>query len=458
MKDIADTICALSTPQGRSGIAVIRISGKKCFSIINALFIPKHKKTSLEHRTAVIGKIVRPSDRLEFDDAVVTCFHAPNSYTGEDLAEVSLHGSPILISTLLDALVESGARPAEPGEFTMRAFCNGKMDLTQAEAIHDIIEAKTLFQAQTAGRQHDGAVSKEIKIIKDLLIDIIVNMESAVEFVEDALQTDSREDLASKLKETQSRIKRWVESYRKGRVVQAGFSMAIIGLPNVGKSSLFNALLEKNRSIVTDIPGTTRDTVSDYTSIQGIPVHLLDTAGLHHSEDLIERMGIERSQQAIVDADAILFVIDAGREPSEQDFQLKTYIPSNNCIHVFNKSDLPKRWSKEDQDTLTGNGKSLEVSAKKGQGIEELRALILDTILGELPTEGLLITNLRHCRALETAEKHLETAALTLNQGLSEEFILLDLHKSLESLGEITGETHIEDLLTEIFSRFCIGK
>jgi tRNA modification GTPase len=460
MKNSTDLICALSTAVGRSGIAVIRLSGNHCQDIVRKIFIPKKRCQDLEPRLSIVGKIFDLNNGNELDEAVVTCFHEPHSYTGEDMAEFSIHGNPVIIAALLDSLCSLGARLAEPGEFTMRAFLNQKLDLTQAEAVNDIIMAKTLFQAQIAGRQRSGSLAQQLRSTKDELLDIIVNLESAIEFAEENLQTDSRKDIERKIEEIGSNLQKWIESYRKGRIIHDGIRMAVIGRPNVGKSSLFNSLLAQNRSIVTDIPGTTRDTVSETMSIEGIPIHLLDTAGIHQTENIIEQIGIERSQQAISDTDVILFVVDAGREASKQDFDLKNQMANSNCIVVFNKCDLSCIWSAEDKKKISGDWKYHEVSSKTGMGIEELRSIIIGTILGtsRLSQDGIMITNMRHCHALEHAEMHLQKAANTFKNLLSEEFALLDLQKCLEYLGEITGETYIEDLLDEIFSKFCIGK
>jgi tRNA modification GTPase len=460
MKDPADTICALSTAPGRSGIAVVRLSGPQSFLLFHKVFAAKRPFEVLPSRTAMLGQIVDPRQGLEIDEAMATCFPAPHSYTREDMIEFSLHGSPVLIAALLDSLCALGARLAEPGEFTMRAFLNGRIDLTQAEAVRDIIDATTLYQAQVAGRQRSGALAQQLRPVRDLLVDIIVNLESAVEFVEDDLSTASREILEKQLGQTRQRLREWIHSFRQGRIIRDGFSMAVIGRPNVGKSSVFNALLAQDRSIVTEVPGTTRDLVSEYTSIGGIPVRLQDTAGIHHSEDHIERLGMDRSLRAIADADAVLFVADTSRPPEPQDFRLKQQLDDLSCIAVMNKSDLASQWSPEDRKEFAGRWACVEVSAKTGRGIGELRGAILDGILGAggISQDGIVITNLRHCHTLEAVEKDLAGAAAALQQGFSEEFVLIDLHHGLQKLGEITGETHVEELLADIFSRFCVGK
>jgi len=460
MGRLEDTICALSTAPGRAGIAVVRLSGPGCFSALDEVFRPDAGDAEPVPRRLILGCIADPKSGEVLDQALVTRFPAPNSYTGEDVAEISLHGSPVLVSALLERLCSIGARLAEPGEFTMRAFLHGRMDLTQAEAVHDVICSTTLYQAQVAARQRAGEISRSLKPVEKGLIDVIVQLESSVEFVEDDLPLESRARLGEKLKGTAEELGVWMDSFRRGRVVRDGFSMAIVGKPNVGKSSLFNALLRQERSIVTEIPGTTRDLVSEFTSLDGIPVRLVDTAGVRRSEDRVERLGVDRSIQAIADADAILFVADLGGACSGEDEELRVRMVDLQCIVVLNKRDLPSRWSEEQKAAFAGAWPRVEVSAKTGEGIERLRSEILRHLFGDSAgaRDGILITNLRHCQCLEAAQAHLARAARALDDGLSEEFPLADLHAALGKLGQITGETGVDDLLREIFSRFCIGK
>jgi tRNA modification GTPase len=460
MKDLADTICALSTPPGRSGIAVVRMSGQQSFSILRQISVKMIKREDPPHRSVVLGRIVDPRSGFEIDEAVVCCFPSPQSYTSEDMVEFSIHGSPVLIAALLDCLCSLGARLADPGEFTMRAFLRGRIDLTQAEAVHDIINATTLYQAQVAGRQRSGVLAKNLQPIREALIEIIVNLESAVEFVEEDLAPVSRETVVGQIEQAREQLRNWVNSYRKGRVIREGFSMAVVGRPNVGKSSVFNALLAHDRSIVAEMPGTTRDLVSEITNLGGIPVRLQDTAGIHASEDHIERLGIDRSLQAIADADAVLLIADTSCSLSRQDFELRNQLNGLSCIAVINKCDLSSHWTDDEKRLFVGEWPCVEVSAKTGSGIEELRAAILNGIFGAAETgqNGILITNLRHCHILEAAEIKLAKAASVLDKGLSEEFALVDLHEALRELGVLTGETQVEDLLTEIFARFCVGK
>jgi len=457
MSNLHDTICALSTAPGRAGIAVVRLSGPESFPLVRKIFIADGPEGEPAARRVTLGTIVEPGSGGSLDRALVTRFPAPGSYTGEDVAEISLHGSPVLVAALLEHLCSMGARLAEPGEFTMRAFLNGRMDLAQAEAVHDVIQATTLYQAQVAARQRAGQISRELGPIEKALMDVIVQLEAAVEFVEEDLTLDSRAALAGKMESISGGMRQWIDSFRRGRIVRDGFSMAIVGKPNVGKSSLFNALLRQDRSIVTEMPGTTRDLVSEFTSLEGIPVRLLDTAGVRASGDKVEQLGVDRSLQAIADADTILFVVDVSLKPDGEDEDLRRRLQGLSCIVVLNKCDLAGRWTDSEKNLFAGEWPRLEASAKTGAHIDLLQKEILDHLFGA-QRDGILVTNLRHCRCLESAEEHLRRAASALHEGISEEFVLVDLHAGLQELGAITGKTSTEELLGEIFSRFCIGK
>jgi tRNA modification GTPase len=435
------------------------MSGTKSLAIFRKAFKSKLVGDAIPSRHALLGHILDLRNGSVIDEAIGVFFPAPHSYTGEDMAEFSLHGNPILVAALLDILCQMGARLADPGEFTLRAFLHGKIDLTQAEAVRDIIGATTLYQAQVAGRQQSGELAQQLRLVKEQLVNIIVDLESAVEFAESELPVASREILIGKIDLIRQQLREWINSYGRGRIVKEGFNMAVIGRPNVGKSSVFNALLAKDRSIVNEVAGTTRDLVSEYTNLGGIPVHLVDTAGIRQSSDRVEKMGIDRSMQAMVDANAILLVVDSSRLRSKHDWILKEKLGGLSCIVVMNKSDLAVHWSSEEKREYAGEWPSVDVSARTGSGIEQLRSAILSNLLGSsAQQEGILITNLRHYRNLEEAEKNLEQGGEALIEGLSEEFALMHLHAGLRKLGEIMGETHVEDLLDEIFSKFCIGK
>ncbi|MBM3789844.1 MAG: tRNA uridine-5-carboxymethylaminomethyl(34) synthesis GTPase MnmE [Acidobacteria bacterium] len=455
-----DTICALSTAPGRSGIAVVRISGAGSLDLAKKVFRPLRAGAGLSPRTAVSGRVIDGPEGRELDQGIVVYFPAPRSYTGEDVVEISLHGSPVLVSRLLEQLCSHGARLAEPGEFTMRAFLAGKLDLVQAEAVRDVIEARTLYQVQLAQRQRSGEVSRRLAPMQEVLVEAIVALESAVEFVEEDLPLESREGLAGRLGAMEEELAGWLDGFRRGRLVRDGFSMAVVGSPNVGKSSLFNALLHQERSIVTETPGTTRDLVSEHTSLEGIPVRLVDTAGVRESTDSAERMGVNRSWQAIADADALLWVLDGSRPPSAEDRQLRERLAELPCIVVINKADLPKTWSEARASEFAAGRARVTVSARSGAGLDALRAEIMRHLLGDdrVERDGVLLTNVRHFLAVEEACRDLRRAIEALTGGVSEEYVLVDLQLALRYLGSITGETTTEDLLDRIFSKFCIGK
>jgi len=451
--DINDTICALSTPPGRSGIAVLRLSGADCLRILELIIGNKLP----EPRKAALRRLADPRSGEEIDEALVTFFKAPHSYTGEDMTEIYTHGNPAIITALLDTMSYLGARLAMPGEFTMKAFLRGRMDLAEAEAIHDLIQARTLYQARIAGRQRNGALAKELQPAKDKIIEVIVNLESAVEFDE---ETVSRETYFELLGGAARHVEKLIHSFRKGRLVREGFTLAVVGAPNTGKSSIFNALLGRERSIVADIPGTTRDMVSEETAIGGIPVRIEDTAGLRDGGEEIEKQGIERSRRAAADADEVLFVVDASRSLTEEEYVLRKQLKAATGIVVMNKRDLPASVTEKEKFEFSNSWPYIDTSAKTGQGMGDLQSLILKRLSGgeETGRDDFLITNLRHCQALEKTLESLEKGTGALQKGLSEEFALFDLRKALDALGEITGETHVENLLDEIFSRFCIGK
>ena len=460
MVDLTDTICALSTAHGRSGIALVRLSGPDCFKILARVFSPARPDAEMTARMAVLGHVFDPRTHEQLDETLVTCFQNPHSYTGEDIAEISVHGSPVIVAHLLEYLCGQGARLAEPGEFTLRAFLHGRMNLAEAEAVRDVIEAQTLYQLQVASRQRSGELSRKLEPLKRGLTDIIASLEAAVEFVEEDLALEGRDLLAAKLEGILEEVGRWIDSFRRGRIVRNGFSLAVVGRPNVGKSSVFNALLAEERSIVTEVPGTTRDLVSEIVSIEGIPVRLIDTAGLREGQDPVEQLGVERSLRALSDVDAVLLVLDPNRPWCAEDEQVRRRLTELSCLAVFNKSDLAAVWTDQEKRRFEAIAADAEVSALTGAGIESLRRSIHDHLIGDSGRErdGVLITNLRHCQCLEAARQQLTAAAAALRAGLSEEFALTDLHRGLRKLGEITGETTVEDILGQIFSRFCVGK
>jgi tRNA modification GTPase len=410
----------------------------------------------LEPRHATLITLHRPHDRDELDQVLLTYFNAPHSLTGEDVVEISCHGSPAVVRSIIDTTVELGAVLAGPGEFTLRALSNGKINLAQAEAIRDLVAAQTEAAVKQASRQLHGELSNALGPFKEKLLEVIVLLESALEFVEEDIPTPRVNEIESDLAVVSSGIEKLARSYSAGRLLQEGVRVAITGRPNVGKSSLFNSLIERERAIVTDIPGTTRDTLTEAIDLEGIPVVLTDTAGLRETTDGIETLGIERTWRAMSDSDLVLVVLDGSSEIGPADQELIDQTKNSHRLVVMNKSDLPGF------DVPAGCVDELQpinVSARTGDGLTTLRAAILASVNSNGSDEGgLLITNARHYDLLCSTQREIEAARATLRERHSEELVLVPLHNALKFLGQITGETTTEDILSEIFATFCIGK
>jgi tRNA modification GTPase len=451
-----DTIVALSTPPGRSGIGVIRLSGTASLDHTRSLlresdFTPEPNRVTLKTlRDTETGDVL--------DQALVTYFKSPRSFTGEDVIELSCHGSPVLLLEVVDALLKLGARAADPGEFTLRALSNGRLSLSQAEAVRDLIDAQTNAASRQAARQLGGELSSRLQPFKDSLVEIIVRLESSLEFVEDDLPELAFEKLCLQLEGLIQNLETLACSFRSGRLLRDGLKVSLVGRPNVGKSSVFNTLLTSDRAIVTDIPGTTRDSLSELLNLEGIPVLLTDTAGVRTSEDPIEHLGIKRTRQAMADADLIVAVIDGSHPVTHEDESLIKELPEGGHIIALNKSDLEHF----DHARLNGSARGLEpipISAKTGAGFEELRRAILAPFIGGgIHNTDFLITNARHSDLLRRAADSLRGSRTVIGERASEDLILVGLYDSLRFLGEITGETTPEDVLTQIFATFCIGK
>lgn len=452
----ADTIVALSTPPGRSGIGVIRLSGKNSLPYLSSLL---GDKTFDPEPNRVFLKAVRDFETDEIiDRALVTYFKSPHSFTGEDVVELSCHGSPPLLLRVIDMLLSLGARAADPGEFTLRAVSNGRLDLSQAEAVRDLIDAQTYAAVRHAARQLGGEMSALLQPIKDAVIKIIVPLESSIEFVEDDLPEDITHDITQKLSQLTHKLDQLANTFFKGRLLKEGLRVTFVGRPNVGKSSLFNRLLASDRAIVTNIPGTTRDTLSEVININDVPVLLTDTAGVRTSTDIIEQLGIERTRQSIADADVVVVVIDGSQPFTIEDEEIIE--ETVNCRHViaFNKCDL--NGYHHDLDKLRGNDSpSVEVSAKTGAGVDILRDAIIKPFSAYDQQEtSFIITSARHYDLLRRAVESLRFSKQELEKRVGEELVLIGLYDALRYLGEITGETTPEDVLTQIFTTFCIGK
>jgi tRNA modification GTPase len=440
---LQDTIVALSTPPGRAGIGVVRTSGSDSRRIAQTIlrFAATHDwrpwSASLAELVAEDGSVV--------DRVVVTYYAAPKSYTAEDVVEIACHGAPVVLRYCLERAVAAGARPAEPGEFTLRGYLNGRIDLPQAEAVRDLIDATTLYQAQVAAQQVDGSVSRRIAPLKEQLLELIALLEAGIDFADNDIDVAPDEEILRRLTPVQEGVEKLVSSFNYGRIVSQGFTLAIAGRPNVGKSSLFNRLIEQDRAIVTDIPGTTRDTVSETASLNGIPVRFVDTAGIRNGDDRVEQLGIERSYRAIADADLTLVVVDAS-EPHPEDDQLIARAVRR--LVLANKVDLGGNVPEG----------AYGVSALTGQGIAELRGAILEAVAPKVEQESGFITSLRHEALLRESLEALAAARQAVASKIPHEMLLLDLYSSLRPIDAITGATTADDILNRIFSTFCIGK
>jgi len=489
-----DTIVAIATPPGRGGIGVVRLSGTDAKKIARPML---RLADELEPGRAHFGELIDPATGERIDEVVVTFFAKPHSYTTDDVVEISCHGSPVVLRHVVETAIAAGARLAEPGEFTMRAFLNGRIDLTQAEAVRDLIDSQTLYQAQVAARQLDGALSKRLQPIKQKLVELIATMEAGVDFAEDDVSVIPDQQILTRIAAIHSPLDELLASFGFGKVVHEGLTLAIVGRPNVGKSSLFNRLVERERAIVTATPGTTRDLVTETVAIGGIPVRLIDTAGLRHTLDEAESIGVRKSMEAMADADIVLVLRDASRgaqhplteDEQRQDQRLLELVTNRPAIVVWNKVDLttarlsspgglsgpPSSDSfapvgvggdegpavcRESQDSSAADHAHpvVAASALTGAGVEELRSAILQMAGSGTQQERGFLTNVRHKQLVSDAIAALDKAAGAVPQHIPHEMLLLDLYSALRALDEITGATTADDILNLIFSSFCIGK
>lgn len=454
----SDTIVALSTPPGRSGIGVIRVSGPASLDILRTFIAPTFNPTP---NVLSLKSLFDPQTGEPLDEALVCYFKAPHSFTGEDVVELHCHGSPVLLRAIIDLILKLEARLADPGEFSLRAVANGRLKLTEAEAIRDVIDAQTESALRQATRQLKGEISNRLAPVKEALLEIIVRLESSLEFVEDDLPAVAAEEIIQSLEKLQQDLARLRNTFSAGRLLRDGIRVALVGRPNVGKSSLFNGLVGHGRAIVTATPGTTRDTLTESIDIDGVPVQLTDTAGIRNSTDEIESIGVARARREAADADLLVVVIDGAEALRDEDRSVLAEVSESRHIVALNKSDLPTfsttTFDEYDDDGICAG--CINVSALSATGLESLRAAILQPFAnGRAQTEGLLITNARHHDLLERAIGAITSSQQLLHERASEEMVLVGLHNALRYLGEITGETTTEEILGQIFSTFCIGK
>jgi tRNA modification GTPase len=472
--NLDDTIVAIATPPGRGGIGVVRLAGPEARQIALPMLRLKH---DLAPGHAIFAELIDLSDAGEtrIDEVVVTYFAKPHSYTTDDIIEISAHGSPVVLRHIVELALARGARLAEPGEFTMRAFLNGRIDLTQAEAVRDLIDSQTLYQAKVAAQQLEGALSRRLQPIKQELVKLIATLEAGVDFAEDDISVLPADQILERIATVRLPLDQLASTFAYGKLVHEGLTLAIVGRPNVGKSSLFNCLVERERAIVTATPGTTRDLVSETVAIGGIPVKLVDTAGIRRALDEAESIGIRKSHEAVADADLVLVVVDASEPSTHEDAELLQQVAGRPAIVVENKCDLAvggHDFSRAESRLLNCHSEgasapeepavreSVRTSAITGAGIPELRQEILRHVGGDVGSqaEAGFLTNLRHQNLVHESLAALTAATAAVNHRIPHEMLLLDLYNALRPLDEITGATTTDDILNLIFSSFCIGK
>lgn len=456
-----DTIAAISTPIGVGGIGIIRVSGKEAISIVNKIFKAANKKslTQVDSHTITYGHIVSQSGKV-LDEVLIMLMKAPKTFTREDVIEINCHGGPIPLNAVLMEVINAGARLADSGEFTKRAFLNGRIDLSQVEAIMDIIEAKTELSLSQAIGQLEGNLSKRIKAYQDILIQIIARIEVSIDYPEYDQDEPITSDFEEELRALNEELGELLKTADTGKMIREGVKTAIVGRPNVGKSSLLNALLEENKAIVTDIPGTTRDVVEAYLNIDGIPYQLLDTAGIRETEDIVEQIGVERSKSSIEEADLVLMLMDSHAGLLDKDREILNQVKGKHVIYVLNKSDLESNITQEILDEYFNDGSVIRISAKAQSGLSELKQAMKQVVMkgdAQVKNEA-TISNQRQKQALINAIKSLEKVIEAIEMGLPEDCLAIDLHDAFGHLGMIVGESIKEEIINQLFSRFCLGK
>ena len=451
-----DTIAAISTPAGQGGIGIVRLSGKDAINIAEKIFRSpkKHRIKKTGTHKILYGHILDPASKEHVDEVLLSLMRAPNTYTKEDIIEINCHGGAVPVRRVLELVINNGARLADPGEFTQRAFLNGRIDLAQAEAVLDVINSLTVESQKTAVNQLKGRLSDRILKIREELIELAALVETYIDFPEEDIEPISLKDMKERLLKIKKSIEKLLNSSKYGLILREGLKTAIIGRPNVGKSSLLNALLEKDRAIVTESPGTTRDVIEEYLNIKGLPLRIMDTAGIRSVEDIAEKEGVKRSLNAIEDADLVLLVIDGSKPLHRTDKELLKKSENKSRILVVNKSDLSQIIKLDD----IKNG-LVKISAKKGTGLSRLKNKIVTTALdGNSESNTDSVTNIRHVNALERALNSLNSFQTEMNNRTSPEFLSVELREALDAIGEIIGITTPDDILNRIFSSFCIGK
>lgn len=455
-----DTIAAVATAYGEGGIGIIRISGEEALPILQEIFEFHGDTDTFTSRRMTYGKIIDKEKNQIIDEVLAVYMKGPKTYTAEDVVEINCHGSMVSLRKTLALVLRKGARLAEPGEFTKRAFLNGRLDLSQAEAVIDMIRAKTDKSFDVAVSQLEGRLSLKVEEIRQKLLDLLVDITVNIDYPDEDIEEMTYEKLEESIVETQDMIEKLLATSSTGKMIREGIKIAIVGKPNVGKSSLMNGLLKETRAIVTDIPGTTRDTIEEVLSIRNIPVYLVDTAGIRETSDKVEKMGIEKSKEAFNQADFILFLLDGSRSLEEEDLQIMELLKERKSLVLINKRDLGEAISIEEISAKLPASQVIEASLLKGQGITEIEDAVEDLVYGGeiVQKESMMVNNVRHIELLEQAVKSLTDALHMSERREALDFIEVDVKNAYERLGEIIGETVSDDIINEVFARFCLGK
>lgn len=456
-----DTIAAISTPPGEGGIGIIRISGQKSLEIIRDIFkSPGNSPVEISPRKVHYGYVVDPETDDRIDEVIVTFMKAPRSYTTQDVVEINCHGGPVVLKKVLDLAINGGARIAEPGEFTKRAFLGGRIDLAQAEAVMDMIRARTDESRRVAFSQLKGELSRLINQLREDLIDFLIQLEARIDFCEDDIAPLDPGFKLEQVDKIQEEIKRILENFEKGKIYREGIRASIVGPPNVGKSTLMNTLLGEERAIVTHIPGTTRDRIEETINLKGVPLVLIDTAGLRKSDDLVESIGMEKTRESIREADLILFMLDASVDNEENLSEILDFPDPQKSLLIMNKIDLGRNYPRKLIEGYFSADRIAEVSLKDRKNIEELEEKIVNMVFsGKAGSAAdVILSNARHRDALRRTALHLGNARISISDNMPDDFITIDLKSALDALGEIVGKVTVDDLLDRIFSNFCIGK
>lgn len=455
-----DTIAAVATAYGEGGIGIIRISGEEALPILQEIFEFHGDTDTFTSRRMTYGKIIDKEKNQIIDEVLAVYMKGPKTYTAEDVVEINCHGSMVSLRKTLALVLRKGARLAEPGEFTKRAFLNGRLDLSQAEAVIDMIRAKTDKSFDVAVSQLEGRLSLKVEEIRQKLLDLLVDITVNIDYPDEDIEEMTYEKLEESIVETQDMIEKLLATSSTGKMIREGIKIAIVGKPNVGKSSLMNGLLKETRAIVTDIPGTTRDTIEEVLSIRNIPVYLVDTAGIRETSDKVEKMGIEKSKEAFNQADFILFLLDGSRPLEEEDLQIMEFLKERKSLVLINKRDLGEAISIEEISAKLPASQVIEASLLKGQGITEIEDSVEDLVYGGeiVQKESMMVNNVRHIELLQQAVKSLTDALHMSERREALDFIEVDVKNAYERLGEIIGETVSDDIINEVFARFCLGK